>query len=192
VLVQISRQGSHAFMQPVPGNYAPRELSADSETDFWTLVRRGLHYTFLLDERGRVTGFLEHSDRPRYALVWPRVDAATAQEILSANRVRFQSQTPMPGSEAALRRMFDGVLKGQCIDGVAPWLKSLCEQTMRDLHWDQIYASWGALQSVRLLRVDEDGMDVYEVRQERGRSEWAIYLDANGVIQDSDNQRTGQ
>jgi len=58
--------------------------------------------------------------------------------------------------------------------------------------WERIYASWGAVQSVTFLRVDEDALEIYEVRQERGRSEWGIYLDANGVIQDSDNHRTGQ
>ena len=64
---------------------------------------------------------------------------------------------------------------------------------MKDLHWEQIYASWGAVQSVKFLSVEEEsGMDVYEVRQEHGRSEWAIYLDADGVIQDYDDRRTGQ
>ena len=171
----------------------PVELSAESETDFLLATERGVHYTFLLDERGRVTSFLAHNDRPRFALVWPRADTSTAQRIRADNRVRFQSQTPMAGSEVALRHMIDGVVKGKCIDEVPPWFKSLCEQTMRDLGWEHIYASWGAVQSVKFLRVSEDdGMDVYEVRQERGLSEWGIYLDANGVIQDSDNRRTGQ
>jgi len=191
-LAEISRRGSRLFMLPwLTGT--PVELSAESETDFSFATERGLSYTFLLDERGRVTSFLEHNDRPRFALVWPRVDASTAQRIRADNRVRFQSQTPMAGSEAALRHMIDGVLTGKCIDEVPPWFRSLCEQTMRDLGWEYIYASWGAVQSVKFLRVSEDdGMDVYEVRQERGLSEWAIYLDANGVIQDSDNRRTGQ
>lgn len=192
VLFHISRQGTHLFTQVAPGNGAAVELRAASETDFWILVRQGTHETFLLDERGRVTGFLEHSDRPRYALFWPRVDGATAEQILADDKVRFQSQTPMPGSEAALRRMIDGVQNGKCIEEMAPWLRSLCEQTMTDLHWERIYAGWGAVQSVNFLHLDEDGLEVYEVQQERGRSEWGIYLDANGVIQDSDNQRTGQ
>jgi hypothetical protein len=191
-LQQVSRQGSRLFMQLVPGNFAAQELDADSETDFWSVAPQGTHTTFLLDERGRVTGFLQHTDRPKYALVWPRVDASTAQRILTADRVRFQSQTPMPGSEAALQRMIEGVLEGSCSGEAAAWLKSLCEQTMRDLHWERIYASWGAVQSMKFLRVDEDGMEIYEVRQEGGRSEWGICLDANGVIQDSDNQRTGR
>ena len=32
--------------------------------------------------------------------------------------------------------------------------------------WERIYASWGAVQSVTFLRVDEDALEVYEVRQE--------------------------
>ena len=186
IVTEISRQGSHLFEDGV-------ELKAESETDFWpTMQQKGVHNTFLVDERGRVTGLLEHNDRPKYEMLWPRVDASTAQRIGADNRVRFQSQTPVPGSEAALRRMIDGVLKGECIDEAAPALKRGCEQTMRDLHWQQIYASWGAVQSVKFLRVEEDvGWDVYEVRQERGRSEWGIYLDANGVIQDYQDRRSG-
>jgi len=192
-VIEISRQGSHLFMQWATG--APEELSAESEKDFWpTTAQQGGHVTFLLDERWRVTGLLEHNDRPKFELLWPSVDASTAERIRADNRARFQNQTPMPGSAEALRRMFDGVLKGKCIDEAAPGLKTGCERTMRDLHWEQIYASWGAVQSVKFLRVDEedDGMDVYEVRQEHGRSEWSIYLDANGVIQDYDDRRTGQ
>ena len=187
VVTEISRQGSHLFTDGV-------ELSAESETDFWvTTAPPGVHNTFLLDERGQVTGLLAHNDRPKWELLSPRVNASTAQQIRVDNQVRFQSQTAMPGGEAALRRLFGGVLQGQCIDELAPWQKSGCEQTMRDLHWEQIYASWGAVQSVKFLRVEEDGgMDVYEVRQEHGRSEWSIYLDADGVIQDYDDQRTGQ
>jgi hypothetical protein len=187
VLTEISRQGSRLFVDGV-------ELSAESETDFWvTTEQQGTHNSFLLDERGRVTGLLEHNDRPKFELVWPRVDASTAQRIRADNKVRFQSQTPMPESEAALRRLIDGVLKGKCIDELASWQKSGCEQTMRDLHWERIYASWGAVQSVKFLGVEaEGGMDVYEVRQKHGRSKWSIYLDANGVIQDYDDQRTGQ
>ena len=49
----------------------------------------------------------------------------------------------------------------------------------------KVYASWGAVQSVKFRRVDELGQDVYDVRQERGLSEWAIYLDDYGVIQDA-------
>jgi bla regulator protein BlaR1 len=191
-VTQISRQGSHLFMDGV--ELSDRvELIAESETDFRFTIEAGLHETFLLDERGQVTGLLAHNDRPKFALLCPRVDASTAQQIRADNRVRFQSQTRMPGSEAALLRMLDGVLKGKCIDEVAPWLKSGCEETMSDLHWERIYASWGAVQSVKFLRVEEEGgMDVYEIRQERGRSEWGIYLDANGVIQDYDDRRTGQ
>ncbi len=187
VVIEISRQGSRFFVDGV-------ELSAESETDFRVATaQQGEHISFLLDERGRVTGLLEHNDRPKFELLWPRVDAATAQRISADNRVRFQSQTPMPGSEAALRRLIDGVLKGNCIDELAPWQKSGCEQTMKDLHWEQIYASWGTVQSVKFLSVEEEGgMDVYEVRQEHGRSEWSVYLDANGVIQDYDDRRTGQ
>ena len=132
-------------------------------------------------------------DRPKFSYTWPRVDAVAAQQILANNKVKFQSQTPTPGSEPALRRLIDAVRMGKCDEHeVAPWFAKLCEETQADLHWGQIYASWGAVQSVEFIRVDYSGGDVYSVRQEHGRSEWMIYLNASGVIEDADNQRIGE
>jgi hypothetical protein len=188
-VIVISREGSHLFIKPGNGVFPRTELTAETETDFWIgLVGPGGHDRFVLDEQGRVTGILEYSDRPKVATFHPRVEPSIAQQILASNQVRFQSQKPVAGSEAALRRMIDGVLNGKCIDEEAPWLRRVCEQTMAELHWNRIYASRGAVQSVIFTRVDEVGQDVYDVRQEGGRSEWAIYLDENGVIQDAQNQ----
>jgi bla regulator protein blaR1 len=187
----ITREGSKLFAQT--RNLPTVELNADRETDFRISVNTSVQFSFVLDEEGQVTGFIEHVDRPKYSFTWPRVDAATAQQILANNQAKFQSQTPTPGSEAALRRAIDALRIGKCIDDeMAPWFAKLCEETLSDLHWNQAYVRWGAVQSIKFSRVEETGGDVYEVRQEHGRSKWMIYLNASGIIEDGDNQRIGE
>jgi hypothetical protein len=44
-------------------------------------------------------------------------------------------------------------------------------------------APGGTVQSVEFLHVDDAGGDVYEVRQEHGQSDQAIYLNADGLIE---------
>jgi hypothetical protein len=166
--------------------FPPDELFADSETEFWSKL--GSQATFVLDEQGQVTGFREHSERPRYAYIWPRVDASAAQQIMANVKARIRSQTPTPGGEAALRRMIDGVRAGRPnYDEMAPWFADLVRETVS--LYQSIYASWGAVQSVEFRHVDDLGRDVYEVRQERGKSTWSIVLDSDGLIADADNIR---
>jgi hypothetical protein len=48
------------------------------------------------------------------------------------------------------------------------------------------------VRSVEFSHVDDTGGDVYEVRQEHGRSKWMIYLNTSGVIEDTFNKRIGE
>ena len=122
---------------------------------------------------------------------FPRVDAATAQRILANNEVKFQSQTATPGSEAALRRMIDALRTGQPnYDEMTPWLAKMVKEILADLQ--QPYVRWGAVQSIKFTRVDMTGGDVYDVRQDHGRSEWMIYLNASGTIEDTLNYPIGE
>src|ERR1700724_519084 len=109
MVLAMTREGPHLFAHVM--GFPPDELFADSETEFWSKL--GPQAAFVLDEQGQVTGFREHSERPRYAYIWPRVDAAVARQIMAEVKARIRSQTPTPGSEAALRRMIDGVRAGR-------------------------------------------------------------------------------
>ncbi len=193
IVLVITRKGSKLFAQPGTGIFPATELNADSEVDFRLSLDPRDQFTFVLDAQGQVTGVVEHVDRPKYSFTWPRVDALTAQQILANNKVKFQSQTPTPGSEAALRRAIDALRMGKCNDDdMAPWHARLCEETLADLHWNEAYVRWGAVQSITFSHVDDAGGDVYEVRQEHGRSEWMIYLNASGLIADTFNARLGE
>jgi hypothetical protein len=105
--------------------------------------------------------------------------------------VKFQSQTATPGSEAALRRMIDALRTGQPnYDEMTPWLAKMVKEILADLQ--QPYVRWGAVQSIKFTRVDMTGGDVYDVRQDHGRSEWMIYLNASGTIEDTLNYPIGE
>jgi bla regulator protein blaR1 len=183
-VLTMTREGPHLLAQVM--GFPPDQLFADSETEFWSKL--GPQAAFVLDAQGQVTGFREHSERPKYAYIWPRVDASAAQQIMADVKARIRSQTPTPGGEAALRRMIDGVRAGQPnYDEMAPWFADLVRETLS--LYQSIYASWGAVQSVEFRHVDDLGQDVYEVRQERGKSTWSIVLDSDGLIADADNIR---
>jgi len=112
------------------------------------------------------------------------VDAATAQQILASNKVRFQAQTPIPGSDAVLRRLIDAwrTSTPNYVD-MAPEYSELWKNKNRLSLLQLRWAPAGAVQSVQFLHVDDAGGDVYEVRQEHGRSDTAIYLNADGLIE---------
>jgi len=181
IVMAVTREGSHLFVQQ--RNLPPEEIFADSEREFWTKL--GQHFTFMMDEQGAVTGALGNTvNREPFPFAWPRVDAATAQQILASNKVRFQAQTPTPGSEAALRRLIDGWRTStpnfaDMATSYRELWKNKDRVSLLQLRW----APAGAVQSVEFLHVDDAGGDAYEVRQEHGRSNIAIYLNADGFIE---------
>jgi bla regulator protein BlaR1 len=185
VVLTITREGPHLFCH-YPGEVA-LELVAHSETEFSEKTGLGGQVTFVVDGQGRTTGMLEHLGTVA-SIPWSRIDASAAQQITVDNKAKYESRTPTPGSEAALRRMIDGVRAGKPnYDEMAPWFADLVKPTL--YLYAPIYARWGAVQSVEFLRVDTYGEDVYEVRQEGGISTWTIFLDSNGLIADAQNAR---
>ena len=54
--------------------------------------------------------------------------------------------------------------------------------------WILSHSTWRDEKSVVRWRTAAE----HHLAQEHGRSEWSVYLDANGVIQDYDDRRTGQ
>ena len=110
-----------------------------------------------------------------------RIDAATAEKLRAAVAAKVHTQTPNPASEAMLRRVIDGIVSGK------PNLKEMNPQLAAAIHHDLPklqgkLADLGAVQSIQLLSVSNAGMDVYEVRHERGTSQWSIALDSRGTL----------
>jgi bla regulator protein blaR1 len=185
LIFAITRDGARLLLQ-VPA-HDPMEIIADSNMNF-VAVNGSPPFTFVRDGQDQITGLVLHYGTT-FSVPMPRIDASTAQQILADNDVKARSQTPTPGSEAALRRLIDAIRAGKPnYDEMAPWFAELVRETT-DLN--RLYARWGAVQSIEFRHVDIIGGDVYEVRQEGGLSTWTIFLDSNGLIEDAINFRGG-
>jgi hypothetical protein len=184
IVFTITRDGARLLLHM--RGYDPMAFVADSQMNFVPTTVGGPPFTFVRDAQGQITGLVVHYGTT-FSVPMPRIDASAAQTIMANNDVKAGSQTPTPGSEAALRRLIDGVRAGKPnYDEMASWYAELVQQTMS---LNEVYARWGAVQSISFTHVDLYGGDVYVVRQEGGFSTWTIWLDANGVIQDADNYR---
>ena len=111
----------------------------------------------------------------------PRIDAASAQQITSRTEEKVKSQSASPGTEAALRRLIDGIINGQPnYDEMSAALAEATRQQLPNLQPG--LAELRAVESVRFLGVGAQGEDVYTVRHENGASHWRIALDSKGII----------
>lgn len=111
-----------------------------------------------------------------------RIDAATARQIEGKQAEKLKSGCPSSGTEAALRRVIDGLISGEPnYDEMNPQAAGATRDQFRDLHAD--LAQLGLIQSIRFLGVSNQGEDVYVVKHERGEvRHWRIALDSNGTV----------
>jgi bla regulator protein blaR1 len=180
----ITRDGEHLLFHFYE---LPVELVADANMNFRVSHRGGLRITFMHDASGQTTGLLlNYEFENPFSVPLERIDPSAAQAIKANNELRARSQTPAPGSDAALRRLIDGILAGKPkYDEMAPWYAELVRQASPLTR--AIYAKRGAVRSIEFRHVDHYGGDVYEVGQEGGISLWTIFLDSNGLIEDADD-----
>jgi hypothetical protein len=120
-------------------------------------------------------------DTLRIALA--RLGDPGAQDITAASRERVFAPraTPMPGSEAALRKTLTDVAQGK--PDYATMTPHAVETTNRDLNGLRAeLLRLGPVRAMRFVSVDEFGGDVYDVTFSSGPSRCAIGLDADGKI----------
>lgn len=173
-VLTITRDGSRLLSQ-VP--FAVAELVPVSETEFVGSMTQS-HYTFLTDAEGAVTGLMGNQDG--IEVNWPRIDDATREEIKAKLAARIQSKAPVPGSEAALRRLREGIRNGTPnYDEMSPGLAQVCRRQLPQLQMTAKFL--GETQSIEFQGVGSQGWDVYEVRCENGVVKWRIAL-TDGVI----------
>jgi DNA-binding transcriptional MerR regulator len=177
----IWRDGQKLFIDaPIPGSTGAVALHPTSETEFYPTHGAGyFQYAFLHDPRGAVSGVRVRVQGVEFTS--PRIDAATAGQLMAKLSERIQCQKPLPGSEAALRRLVEGIQAGN-----PPYeeMSSQLEQLVRmQLPLLQPLAEYlGAFRATDFRGVEAGGSDQYDVHCERGTSRWRISLSADGKI----------
>ena len=177
----IWREGQKLFIDaPIPGSLFAVALHPTSETEFYPTHGAGyFQYTFLRDPQGAVSGVRMRVQGAEFTS--PRIDATAAKQLMAKLSERIQCQKPLPGSEAALRRLVEGIQAGN-----PPYeeMSSQMEQLVRmQLPLLQPLAEYlGAYRSIEFRGVESGGSDQYDVHCERGTSRWRILLSADGRI----------
>ena len=190
LIFAVTRDGAHLQLHPpwLP-HVPPLELATKDGKNFLDKEGNFVPLSFVQDASGRVTGMVMHYG-PFFGISFSvpiaRIDAASANAIKENNDLRFRSQTPMAGSDEALRRLIDGLLTDNLpYDMMTPWYAALVREGGKVTR--VLYRNRGAVRSIEFHHVSETGADVYHVRQDGGFSTWYIYLNADGIIEDADD-----
>ena len=172
----VTREADHLLTQLTGQQHLA--FFAQSPTEFFADAVDA-QITFVQGERGSATSVILHQAGGHFPM--QRVDAATAQQIANRLAEKVKSQTASPGTEAALRRLIEGIVSGA--PNYDEMSAALAEATRQQLPKLQPgLAELRAVQSVRFLGVGTRGEDVYSVRHENGASHWRIALDSKGTI----------
>ena len=174
-VLSVTRDDHHLTIQLTGQRAVP--FFAESQTEFFAREVNA-QISFVIATDGQATSLILHQNGYK---PMPRIDAATAKQIADRTAERVKSQSPAPGTEAALRRLFEGVASGQ--PNYADMAPALAAATREQLpHLQPFLADLGAIESTRFLGVGAQGEDVYSMRHENGASHWRIALDAKGII----------
>lgn len=174
----ITRNGSH-YMTQLTGQPA-LEVYPDSAGEFFSKIVPA-QITFEQSADGAVTGLLLHQG----GLLHPakRVDAAVAERAQAALAARIRSDTPSPGTEAAVRHQIAAMVKGEAdYSAMTPALATAARQQAGLV--SQMFTKLGAFDSLAFKGVSPQGLDVYDATFARGHLDFIIApLDAGGKIQ---------
>jgi hypothetical protein len=172
----VAREADHLLARLTGQRDVP--FHAESPTEFFSDMVDA-RITFIPDGGEAATSLILHQGGIDYPM--PRIDAATARQITSRTEEKVKNQSASPGTEAALRRLIDGLIRGEPnYDEMSPLLAQATRQQLPNLQSGM--TELRAVQSVTFLGVGAQGEDVYSVRHENGASHWRIALDSNGTI----------
>jgi dienelactone hydrolase len=157
----------------------PLEIVPTSKTEFSVKVVNA-QISFATDAQGHATALTLHQNGNQ--ITAPRIDDATAKQIEDALSARMQSKAASPGSEAAVRSLFAGLLSGKPnYDEMSPRFAEVTRQQLTQLQ--TAAQTLGPIQSLQFRGVSPQGADTFELQHEHGKSSMQIMLSADGKIQ---------
>jgi CubicO group peptidase (beta-lactamase class C family) len=146
---------------------------------------------FPKDEQGASSQLVLHQNgRDMTAKRLSDAEAKAVLDAVAGFDRRFKEQKPAAGSEAAVRRMVEGLITGKPdYDLMSP---SLANATRQQLTGSQsMFAGFGALQSITFKGVGPGGADIYQVKFEKASIDYRIWLTPAGKV-DSANFRPSE
>jgi hypothetical protein len=176
VVMTVTREGTQLLAQLTGQPKA--EIFAQSESEFFYKIVNA-QISFEADSQGRTTGLVLHQNGRNMNA--RRIDASVAQQLAADLAAKVQGQAATPGSEAALRRLIQGILTDKPnFAEMSPELAKATQEQLPQLEAEM--KQLGAVQSVEFRGVGNQGWDAYDVRQEHGLSHWRIALGVDGII----------
>ncbi|HKS59080.1 MAG TPA: M56 family metallopeptidase [Steroidobacteraceae bacterium] len=177
-VMRIGRQDDH--LRVTFTGQAPEEIYAQgTDMFFYASPAVDARIEFVASEEGTVA---EAVLRQNGAVTrMPRIASEVATQIESTVEQRVAAQIADPHSQQALRVFVEGIIAGRIDrDRVNA---QIAGALTKDLPKLQVrLTSLGRPLSYEFKSVGENGIDRYEVRHERGISEWGILVDSNDVI----------
>jgi hypothetical protein len=165
------------------GNQAPLPIFPESETMFFQKAVDAQIEFPKVDGEGKASQLTVHQNG-RDATA-KRLDDAEAKKVADAAAAvakRFKDQTAAPGSEAALRKMIEGLRGGKPdYDTMSSGLAAATRQQLTQLQ--STISQLGAVQSLAFKGVGPAGPDIYQVKFEKGSLEYRIWLAPDGKIE---------
>jgi beta-lactamase regulating signal transducer with metallopeptidase domain len=174
----ITRLGDRLFAQLTGQEFYPIHPESTHKF-FYKKLKVPAQISFTTDPQGRATGLILH--QRGVEMVAKRIEEAEARVLQEAFAKRRKEPTPMPGSEAALRRQILAFEQGQpayheMSDALASVTRPQLPRIQRRL------AVLGPLQSLSYLGVGLNGLDVYEAKFENGMAICRVYMAEDGKI----------
>jgi hypothetical protein len=172
----VTRQGTQLKLQ-APGEPAV-EIYPESETAFFYKIVDA-QVDFVGPPGANATSLVFHQGGADISM--QRVDDGMVAQMKAELDARIASNTPQPGTEAALRKLAGSMVTGTPnYDDMSPHLASAVKQQLPHMTGMK---TLGPVQSVQFVRVGEGGWDVYRVKYANGGTlMWRVGLEADGKI----------
>ena len=175
-VLTVTRDDRHLVMRLTGQRALP--IYAENKAEFFARIVDA-QISFITDVKGQATSLVLHQGGGHHPM--KRIDAATAQKINNETAEKVKRQSASPGTEAALRRLIQGLASGK--PNYDEMIPAVAEATRHQLpNLQSGHEELGAVQSVTFLGVGRQGEDVYTVRHVNGASHWRIALDSKGMI----------
>lgn len=175
-IIHVSREGSRYFVQS--DAQEKLEIFPKTQLDYFA---KAADVSYIFEPAADGTGMQLKTHTTVRDFTGQRMDATPGKQWVDSLEQRIKTNTPGPGTEAALRRQI-GLFEAN-----TPDYDSL-NQVVGDAVRTQLpviasrLASLGAMQSMQFKKVAPNGSDAYDVKFEHGVVRWWIRVDDGGKV----------